>query len=81
MAEMKKVATRDSYGNALKELAAPGKITWPADETAQYLVIGGDSGIEGKPESMITGQLLAANVYSSVLTPEEVYKAYLDLGL
>jgi hypothetical protein len=30
---------------------------------------------------MITGQLLAANVYSSVLTPEEVYKAYLDLGL
>lgn len=68
-------------GAPLNELAAPGKITWPADETAQYLVIGGDSGIEGKPESMITGQLLAANVYSSVLTPEEVYKAYLDLGL
>jgi hypothetical protein len=65
-------------GAPVNELAAPGKITWPTNESAQYLAIGGDSGIE-KPENTIRGELAVANVYSTVLTPEEVYRAYLDL--
>ena len=65
-------------GAPVNELAAPGKITWPADESTQYLAIGGDSGIE-KPENTIRGELAVANVYATVLTPEEVYRAYLDL--
>ena len=65
-------------GAPVNELAAPGKITWPADENARYLAIGGDSGIDG-PENNIRGELAVANVYTAVLTPEEVYRAYLDL--
>lgn len=68
-------------GAPVNELAAPGKITWPADETAQYLTVGADSGLGNTPENMIRGELVAANVYSGVLTPEEIYRIYLDLGL
>lgn len=68
-------------GAPVNSLAAPGKITWPADETAQYLAIGGDSGLGGKPENAMRGELVVANVYSCVLTAQEVYRIYLDLGL
>lgn len=68
-------------GAPINEIAAPGKITWPADETAQYLAIGGDAGLNNTPESTIRGELVLANVYSQVLTPEEIYRIYLDLGL
>jgi hypothetical protein len=59
-------------GAPINEIAAPGKITWPADETAQYLAIGGDAGLNNTPESTIRGELVLANVYSQVLTPEEI---------
>jgi len=68
-------------GAPINEISAPGKITWPADETAQYLAIGGDSGLNNTPESIIRGELVAANIYSSALSPEEVYRLYLNLGL
>lgn len=44
MAEVKKIATRESYGNALKELAAGGAdnlvvldATWPAQPRPAFL--------------------------------------------
>lgn len=68
-------------GAPVNELAAPGKITWPTDETAQYLTVGGDTGLNNKPETTFRGELVAANVYSGVLSAEEVYRIYLDSGL
>ena len=68
-------------GAPVNEITAPGKITWPADETAQYLAIGGDSGLNNTPENTVRAELVTANVYSGVLTPEEIYRIYLDLGL
>lgn len=68
-------------GAPVNELAAPGKITWPTDSTAQYLAIGGDSGTNNTPECVIRGEVVQANVYSGVLTAEEIYRLYLDLGL
>lgn len=68
-------------GAPVNELEAAGQISWPTDESAQYLAIGGDSGLENKPENMIRGELVRANLYSEVLTAEEIYRIYLDSGL
>ncbi len=65
-------------GAPVNEADAPGKITWPTQET--YLAIGADAGTDGKPESPMTGIIYHANVYSKALTPEEVYRAYLNMN-
>lgn len=67
-------------GAPVNELAAPGSITWPADTTAQFIALGGDSAGGGKLEASLKGELAGANVYSQVLTQEEVYRVYLDLN-
>lgn len=65
-------------GALVNEMAAPGKITWPSQET--YLAVGADAGADGKPESPMTGIIYHANVYTTVLTPEQVYRAYLNMN-
>ena len=67
-------------GAPVNSLSAPGKITWPTDPTAQFLAIGADSGLDGKLDSAMIGQVCAANVYSQVLTAEQILRSYMNIN-
>lgn len=55
---------------------ASGLMSFPSDEDAQFLCIGGDSDPNGKTEACFTGTIVTANVYGRALTATEVERLF-----
>ena len=65
-------------GNLIEEEACVGSITFPENETAQYMSIGADSSSGGTGEAYHKGTIATANIYSVVLDEVQVAKLYQD---
>lgn len=59
-----------------EEEAVIGTITFPENENAQYLSIGADSGSDGTGEAYHKGDIITANVYSTVFDASMVSALY-----
>ena len=55
---------------------ASGSVSFPSNENAQFLCIGGDSNPNGGAEACFTGKIVTANVYGRALTASEVEQLY-----
>ncbi len=65
-------------GVLIKEAPVSGTLSFPKAEVSQYLGIGGDTGETDQGELAMNGALASARIYSSALTPSQVYNLYLD---
>ena len=67
------------------ELAAtknqPGKVWFPLKESSQFLAVGGDSALYGVVDRNMKGEIRAMNIYSAVLSADEIEAKYLASGL
>ena len=64
-------------GTLADSVNVSGGIAWPADASAHHYLIGGDSFNSGNgAEACFSGRIAEANIYSSVLTEDQVAALY-----
>lgn len=81
------VATYDAAAGQLRlyvngrpsgQMAVKGKFGFPADEKAQWIGIGGDANASDRTQFSLKGDILAARMYSSPVSRDQVYLLYHD---
>ncbi|MCQ2485018.1 MAG: hypothetical protein MJ168_06765 [Clostridia bacterium] len=63
-------------GVLISSESATPLISFPSNEDAQFLCIGGDSSYNGETEARFTGKIVTANVYGRALTVSEINELY-----
>lgn len=63
-------------GNLISGYSVGAGLSFPANETAQYLCVGGDSNTSGTANGKFSGTIKGANVYSYALSEDEINALY-----
>jgi len=63
-------------GELVDEKTIKGEIGWTTAENAHYFAVGGDCNNSNKVERAFHGKIIAANIFSKVMTAEDVATAY-----
>lgn len=62
------------------EIDAPGSLTFPSDERAHWIAIGGDAGVNGYAQYSLEGKIAIARMYDKPVTRDEAYWLFKGIG-
>lgn len=63
-------------GQPAGSMEAPGTLTFPSNEQAHWIAIGGDAGVNGYIQYPLAGKIALARMYDKAVSRDEAYRMY-----